>query len=170
MISCFQQWTSRAWRNEKVNCQRATCVWFNNFFVCWAIRYNGTDFKINSCVNTVWSVLLHGNRFDKWCTIFAQVGQPITFQHFVKLLNCVFSRIRLLFTPTKYHGTEAYVQHVPTWKMHIFTSVQIFALCVLWAVKSSRFSLALPFVLLLMIPLKQKISSYFTATEMAAVS
>lgn len=44
------------------------------------------------------------------------------------------------------------------------------ALAVLWAVKSSRFSLALPFVLLLMVPLKQKISTYFTATEMAAVS
>lgn len=93
------------------------------------------------------------------------------FKNYVLLLKRVFCfRIRLLFTPTKYHGTEPYVQRVPTWKMHIFTSVQILALCVLWTVKSSRFSLALPFVLLLMIPLKQKISTYFTATEMAAVS
>ncbi|KAJ6649122.1 Band 3 anion transport protein [Pseudolycoriella hygida] len=78
-------------------------------------------------------------------------------------------RVRLLLTPTKYHGTEAYVQRVPTWKMHVFTFIQIIALCVLWIVKSSRLSLALPFVLLLMIPLKQKISSYYSASEMTAL-
>ncbi|KAG4065432.1 hypothetical protein HA402_002830 [Bradysia odoriphaga] len=78
-------------------------------------------------------------------------------------------RVRLLFTPTKYHGTEAYVQRVPTWKMHIFTCVQALALCTLWIVKSSRFSLALPFVLLLMIPLKQKLATFYTATEMDAL-
>lgn len=74
-----------------------------------------------------------------------------------------------MFTPTKYHGTQEYVLRVPTWKMHLFTSVQILALGVLWLVKSSQFSLALPFVLLLMIPLQMKVSSYFSTTEMDAV-
>lgn len=54
--------------------------------------------------------------------------------------------------------------------MHIFTCVQVLGLCALWLVKSSSFSLALPFVLLMMVPLKQKLATYYSATEMAAVS
>lgn len=75
-----------------------------------------------------------------------------------------------MFTPVKYHGNQVYVKRVQTWKMHVFTGVQVLALCVLWIVKSSRISLALPFVLVLMLPLRYKMSSYFSRTEMAAVS
>lgn len=72
--------------------------------------------------------------------------------------------------PVKYHPPEQYVKRVPSWKMHLFTSVQIFGLALLWAIKSSRFSLAFPFVLIMMVPLRQKLGSFFTAQEINAVS
>lgn len=39
--------------------------------------------------------------------------------------------------------------------MHLFTFSQIICLAVLWAVKSSKGSLALPFVLILTVPLRR---------------
>ena len=75
-----------------------------------------------------------------------------------------------MFIPVKYHSSEAYVKRVPTWKMHAFTSVQIAVLCILWAVQSSRYSLAFPFVLACLVPLRQKMEQYFTPRELNAVS
>lgn len=72
--------------------------------------------------------------------------------------------------PVKYHPPEPYVRRVQAWKMHIFTLVQVFALAVLWAVKSSQFSLAFPFFLIMMVPLRQRLTTFFNTREMNAVS
>lgn len=79
-------------------------------------------------------------------------------------------RLRLFLMPVKYHPSEPFVRRVPTWKMHLFTFAQIMALAVLWAVKSSKFSLAFPFFLIMMVPLRQKLGSFFTTSELVAVS
>lgn len=71
--------------------------------------------------------------------------------------------------PVKYHPAELYVKRVPTWKMHVFTFVQLCSLGVLWTVASSRLSLAFPFVLVLMVPLRQRLERMFTAQELNAV-
>lgn len=71
--------------------------------------------------------------------------------------------------PVKYHPAELYVKRVPTWKMHVFTMVQLCSLGLLWTVASSRFSLAFPFVLVLMVPLRQRLDRVFTALELNAV-
>lgn len=71
--------------------------------------------------------------------------------------------------PTKYHPQEPYVRRVPTWKMHIFTFVQVTALAILWLVKSSSVSLVFPFVLILMVPLRQRMEKFFSAREIDAV-
>lgn len=75
----------------------------------------------------------------------------------------------MFFMPSKYHPPEPYVRRVPTWKMHVFTLVQVLALAILWLVKSSSVSLAFPFVLILMVPLRQRMENFFTAREMDAV-
>lgn len=46
---------------------------------------------------------------------------------------------------------------VKTWRMHLFTGIQIICLAVLWVVKSTPASLALPFVLILTVPLRRLI-------------
>lgn len=72
--------------------------------------------------------------------------------------------------PVKYHPSEDYVKRVPTWKMHVFTSAQVLSLAVLWAVKSSTISLAFPFVLVMMVPLRQFLGRMYNEREINAVS
>ncbi|KFO09404.1 Band 3 anion transport protein, partial [Balearica regulorum gibbericeps] len=67
----------------------------------------------------------------------------------------LFDRILLLLMPPKYHPKEPYVTRVKTWRMHLFTGTQIIVLVLLWAVKSTPASLALPFVLILTVPLRR---------------
>ncbi|XP_048869382.1 solute carrier family 4 member 1b (Diego blood group) isoform X7 [Brienomyrus brachyistius] len=66
----------------------------------------------------------------------------------------LWDRILLLFIPKKYHPQEPYATKVKTNKMHMFTLIQVACLVTLWIVKSSPISLALPFVLILTIPLR----------------
>ncbi|GAB0198945.1 band 3 anion transport protein [Grus japonensis] len=67
----------------------------------------------------------------------------------------LFDRILLLLMPPKYHPKEPYVTRVKTWRMHLFTGTQIVVLVLLWVVKSTPASLALPFVLILTVPLRR---------------
>lgn len=80
-----------------------------------------------------------------------------------------FERLRLFFMPVKHHPQTPFVRRVPTWKMHLFTMIQVLALAVLWIVKSSRFSLAFPFFLIMMVPLRKQLERIFTVTEIRAV-
>ncbi|XP_068932205.1 band 3 anion transport protein [Petaurus breviceps papuanus] len=67
----------------------------------------------------------------------------------------LFDRILLLLKPPKYHPDVPYVKRVKTWRMHLFTGIQILCLAVLWVVKSTPASLALPFILILTVPLRR---------------
>ncbi|KAM8844161.1 solute carrier family 4 member 1a (Diego blood group) isoform 2-T3 [Spinachia spinachia] len=79
----------------------------------------------------------------------------------------MWDRMLLLITPKKYHPNEAYATRVKTLRMHLFTFIQIVCLGVLWVVKISPFSLALPFVLILTIPLRMVMTgTLFSAAEM----
>ncbi|XP_037347761.1 band 3 anion transport protein [Talpa occidentalis] len=67
----------------------------------------------------------------------------------------LFDRILLLFKPPKHHPDVPYVKRVKTWRMHVFTFIQIICLVVLWLAKSHpTTSLALPFILILTVPLR----------------
>ncbi|KAH0626910.1 hypothetical protein JD844_002204 [Phrynosoma platyrhinos] len=67
----------------------------------------------------------------------------------------LYDRILLMLKPPKYHPDEAFVRKVKTWHMHLFTLTQIACLVLLWGVKSSPASLALPFLLILTVPLRR---------------
>uniref|UniRef100_A0A667IKZ2 Solute carrier family 4 member 1 (Diego blood group) n=1 Tax=Lynx canadensis TaxID=61383 RepID=A0A667IKZ2_LYNCA len=68
----------------------------------------------------------------------------------------LFDRLLLLFKPPKYHPVVPYVKRVKTWRMHLFTGIQIICLVVLWVVKSFQaISLILPFILILTVPLRR---------------
>lgn len=81
----------------------------------------------------------------------------------------LFDRIKLFFMPVKHHGTANYVRRVQTYKIHIFTMIQILCLTTLWIVKSTDAALALPFFLILMVPLRSQMIHFFTATELRAL-
>ncbi|XP_041732706.1 solute carrier family 4 member 1b (Diego blood group) isoform X1 [Coregonus clupeaformis] len=79
----------------------------------------------------------------------------------------LWDRILLLLVPKKYHPNEPYATRVSTGRMHLYTAIQVVCLAVLWIVKSSPASLALPFVLILTIPLRMAMTGrFFTELEM----
>ncbi|XP_029294201.1 solute carrier family 4 member 1a (Diego blood group) [Cottoperca gobio] len=79
----------------------------------------------------------------------------------------MWDRMLLLITPKKYHPAVPYATRVKTMRMHLFTFIQLICLGVLWVVKMSPFSLALPFVLILTIPLRMLMTgTLFSTMEM----
>lgn len=72
--------------------------------------------------------------------------------------------------PVKHYPPTPYVKRVPTWKMHLFTFIQVLCLALLWAVKSSKISLAFPFFLIMMVPIRQRLAALYKPQEMQAVS
>ncbi|XP_058801506.1 band 3 anion transport protein isoform X2 [Phymastichus coffea] len=81
----------------------------------------------------------------------------------------MFDRVKLFFMPVKHHGTANYVRRVQTYKMHLFTLIQISCLAILWTVKSTKAALALPFFLILMIPLRAQMRHFFSLAELRAL-
>uniref|UniRef100_A0A3B3DZ08 Anion exchange protein n=1 Tax=Oryzias melastigma TaxID=30732 RepID=A0A3B3DZ08_ORYME len=79
----------------------------------------------------------------------------------------LWDRMQLLLIPKKYHPNEPYATRVKTGRMHLYTGIQVVCLVVLWIVKSSPASLALPFILILTIPLRMCMTGHlFTEMEM----
>lgn len=62
------------------------------------------------------------------------------------------------------------VPQVKTWRMHLFTCIQLGCIALLWVVKSTAASLAFPFLLLLTVPLRRcLLPQLFQDRELQAV-
>lgn len=60
---------------------------------------------------------------------------------------------------------------VKTWRMNMFTVIQLMCIALLWVVKSTVASLAFPFVLIMTVPLRRLIlTRVFEERELKAVS
>ncbi|XP_017040442.2 anion exchange protein 3 isoform X1 [Drosophila ficusphila] len=81
----------------------------------------------------------------------------------------LFERIRLYFMPVKHYPPTPYVKRLRPWKLHLFTTIQVLCLVLLWTVKSSQFSLAFPFFLIMMVPIRQNLSKLYNPEEMQAL-
>uniref|UniRef100_A0A669BVS7 Anion exchange protein n=1 Tax=Oreochromis niloticus TaxID=8128 RepID=A0A669BVS7_ORENI len=71
----------------------------------------------------------------------------------------LYERITLMVTPAKHHPDHIYVTKVKTWRMNMFTIIQLACIVALWVVKSTAASLAFPFVLIMTVPLRRLILS-----------
>ncbi|XP_069809811.1 band 3 anion transport protein isoform X1 [Dendropsophus ebraccatus] len=79
----------------------------------------------------------------------------------------LYDRILLTLKPPKYHPSEPYVTRVKTWRMHVFTLVQVICLAVLFVVMFTPASLALPFLLILTVPVRRFILPHiFSSLEL----
>jgi len=107
--------------------------------------------------------------------LLKQIPMSVLFGVFLYMGVCsmigvqFFERLRLFFMPVKHHPQVSFVRRVPSWKMHIFTFVQVCALATLWIVKSSPFSLAFPFFLIMMVPIRHQMERLFTPLELRAL-
>uniref|UniRef100_A0A8C4SYS2 Anion exchange protein n=1 Tax=Erpetoichthys calabaricus TaxID=27687 RepID=A0A8C4SYS2_ERPCA len=82
----------------------------------------------------------------------------------------LYERLLLMFTPSKHHPDHIYVTKVKTWRMNLFTCIQLFCIVILWIVKSTVASLAFPFILLMTVPLRRFIlPRIFEDRELKAV-
>ncbi|KHN85279.1 Anion exchange protein 3 [Toxocara canis] len=83
----------------------------------------------------------------------------------------LIQRIILFFIPSKYFPTTSYTEAVPVWRIHLYTTIQIGCLLVVYTVKHfKQTALAFPFVLMLFILLRQFVlTKVFTETEMKAL-
>ena len=71
-------------------------------------------------------------------------------QGFINVCVCglqLIDRLLLIFMPVKYQPDYTYLRHVPLWRVHIFTFLQVLCLAALWAVKSIK-SISIVFPLL----------------------
>ncbi|XP_028289474.1 anion exchange protein 3 [Parambassis ranga] len=82
----------------------------------------------------------------------------------------LYERITLMVTPAKHHPDHIYVTKVKTWRMNMFTIIQLGCIVALWVVKSSVASLAFPFVLIMTVPLRRVVlSRIFGERELQAL-
>ncbi|XP_003443372.1 anion exchange protein 3 isoform X1 [Oreochromis niloticus] len=82
----------------------------------------------------------------------------------------LYERITLMVTPAKHHPDHIYVTKVKTWRMNMFTIIQLACIVALWVVKSTAASLAFPFVLIMTVPLRRLIlSRIFEERELQAL-
>uniref|UniRef100_T1INN8 Anion exchange protein n=1 Tax=Strigamia maritima TaxID=126957 RepID=T1INN8_STRMM len=90
---------------------------------------------------------------------------------FVSMIGVQFiERLHLLAMPVKHHPDVVYVRRVRTFKMHAFTIIQLCCISLLWFVKESPGAIGLPFVLLLMIPLRRYLFKFgFSENELQAL-
>ncbi|XP_053295186.1 anion exchange protein 3 [Pleuronectes platessa] len=82
----------------------------------------------------------------------------------------LYERITLMVTPAKHHPDHIYVTKVKTWRMNMFTIIQLACIVALWVVKSTEASLAFPFVLIMTVPLRRLVlSRIFQERELQAL-
>ncbi|XP_062482329.1 anion exchange protein 3 isoform X2 [Pezoporus occidentalis] len=73
----------------------------------------------------------------------------------------LYERLLLIFMPSKHHPDHIYVVKVKTWRMNLFTCIQLACIVLLWVVKSTVASLAFPFVLIMTVPLRRFVLPHF---------
>lgn len=78
-------------------------------------------------------------------------------------------RASLLFMPVKHHPDTKYVREVRTWRMHLFTVIQLGCLAILWTIKLTPAALAFSFFLILLVPIRQQMKRIFTKKELEAL-
>ncbi|CAH1786646.1 unnamed protein product [Owenia fusiformis] len=76
-------------------------------------------------------------------------------------------RLQLLFMPSKYQPDYAYLRHVDTKRVHIFTIIQVICLALLWVVKSvKKISIIFPLMVLALCFVRKFMERFFTAEEL----
>uniref|UniRef100_A0A182P114 Anion exchange protein n=1 Tax=Anopheles epiroticus TaxID=199890 RepID=A0A182P114_9DIPT len=80
-----------------------------------------------------------------------------------------FERLWLFLMPVKYHPQVPFVRRVRTWKMHLFTLIQISTLAVMLAVKSSPFAIIFPSFLIFTVPIRKQLEKFFSPLELRAL-
>lgn len=81
-----------------------------------------------------------------------------------------FERMLLVFMPQKYQPDYMYLRHVRTYKVHLFTLVQLLCFILLWMIKSNqRSSITFPLMLVVIIGVRKLLEYFFSLAELKAL-
>ncbi|KAK6166324.1 hypothetical protein SNE40_023048 [Patella caerulea] len=76
-------------------------------------------------------------------------------------------RLMLFLMPVKYQPDHRYLRHVPLWRVHIFTLVQLVCLIALWVVKSIKsISIGFPLLVVFTGVVRKLLECFFTQYEL----
>ncbi|KAL3855461.1 hypothetical protein ACJMK2_014672 [Sinanodonta woodiana] len=79
----------------------------------------------------------------------------------------LIQRILLIFMPLKYQPDYVYLRHVPLWRVHLYTGIQVLCLVVLWVVKSVKIiSIGFPILVLATVFVRKGLDMVFTQREL----
>lgn len=67
----------------------------------------------------------------------------------------LFSRLKMMFIPAKYHPNVGYLRRIRQMKRYIYTFIQIIAAGLLIAIKLTNFAFLFPFILVLLVPFRK---------------
>lgn len=103
--------------------------------------------------------------------IFFMQGNSLGFSEFNVCLYASLSIcVSILWSMVYWFSNQHVLLQVKTWRMNMFTIIQLGCIVALWAVKSTVASLAFPFVLIMTVPLRRLIlSRIFEERELQAV-
>ncbi|CAM4764302.1 unnamed protein product [Rotaria magnacalcarata] len=67
----------------------------------------------------------------------------------------LFSRLKMMFIPTKYHPNVGYLRRIRQMKRYAYTFIQIMAAGLLITIKVTNFAFLFPFILVLLVPFRK---------------
>lgn len=81
-----------------------------------------------------------------------------------------FNRLLILFMPQKYQPDYIFLRNVRTYRVHIFTFVQLSCFVLLWTIKSSKqTSITFPIMLVVIIAVRKLLEYFFSIEELKAL-
>ena len=76
----------------------------------------------------------------------------------------------IIFMPQKYQPDYTFLRHVRTYRVHIFTFVQLSCFVLLWTIKSNKqTSITFPVMLVVIIAVRKLLEYFFTVEELKAL-
>ncbi|CAB1412723.1 unnamed protein product [Pleuronectes platessa] len=76
-------------------------------------------------------------------------------------------RLKLLMMPAKHQPDLVYLRHVPLRKVHLFTSIQILCLALLWILKSTVAAIVFPVMILALVAVRKAMDLLFSQHDLS---
>ncbi|XP_051528086.1 sodium-driven chloride bicarbonate exchanger-like isoform X5 [Myxocyprinus asiaticus] len=78
-----------------------------------------------------------------------------------------FDRLKLFGMPTKHQPDFIYLRHVPLRKVHMFTTIQLTCLVLLWVIKTSRAAIVFPMMVLALVFIRKLLDFVFSKRDLS---
>ncbi|XP_038006616.1 anion exchange protein 4 isoform X2 [Motacilla alba alba] len=105
--------------------------------------------------------------------VLKHIPMPVLYGAFLHMgvtaLNSIqlMDRVRLLLMPAKHQPDLAYLRHVPLRRVHLFTSIQLLCLALLWLLKSTVAAIIFPVMLLALLGIRKGLERIFSPHDLS---